>query len=98
MSNCIPFDDLVGRFGSLAFLDGNHTVVPDLLHRLREQVADLAVVVGADGAQTSAISSLLVTRLAIERSSPIAASTARSTPWRMLAGFDPAVTFRRPSL
>ena len=35
-----PLDDLVGGLGGLAFLDGDHAVLADLLHRLGQQVAD----------------------------------------------------------
>ena len=44
------FHDLVGRFGRLAFLDGDHAVLADLVHGLGNQLADHRVVVGADRA------------------------------------------------
>ena len=43
-------DDLVGRFGRLAFLDRDHAVLAHLGHGLGNELADHRVVVGADRA------------------------------------------------
>ena len=43
-------DGVERRVGPLGLLDGDHAVLADLLHRLGDQVADLVVVVGRDGA------------------------------------------------
>ena len=40
--------DLGGE--ALAFVDGDHAVLADLFHGLGQQLADLGVVVGGDGA------------------------------------------------
>ena len=43
-------DQIDGRFEGLALGDGNHAVFADLVHRLRQPLADLEVLVrGADG-------------------------------------------------
>ena len=41
---------LRGRLVRLAFLDGDDSVAADLLHRIGDELADLLVVVGRDGA------------------------------------------------
>ena len=43
-------DDFQRRFGGLGFLDGDDTLVADLLHRLGDIVADLLFAVGRDRA------------------------------------------------
>ena len=44
------FDDVVGRFGGLAFFDGDNAVVADRFHRVGEELTDLWVVISADRA------------------------------------------------
>ena len=40
-----PFDDFKGRLGRLRFLDRDHALASDLVHRLRHQFADRRIVV-----------------------------------------------------
>ena len=44
------FDRLERRLEALGLFDGDDAFLADLLHRFRDQVADLLVVVGGDGA------------------------------------------------
>src|SRR5690606_17543648 len=44
------FDDFQFGLGRLGFLDGNDTLVADLLHRLGEKTTDLGFAIGGDGA------------------------------------------------
>src|SRR5713226_5385397 len=44
------FDYFEGRLHRLGFLDGDDTILADLLHGFRDDAADLLVIVGGDGA------------------------------------------------
>ena len=91
-----PVHDLKLGLHPLRFLDGDDAFVADLLHRLRDQAADLGLAIRADRADLGGLR-LGGNRLERRRSSSTSAVTALSTPRRTSSGASPAATARPPS-
>src|SRR5229473_1018664 len=86
-----PFDDVEFGLQALGLLDRDHAFIADLLHRLRDHLADLAFAIGRDGAD---LGDLFFERFLMSWTT---ASTARSTPRFRSIGFIPAATALAPS-
>jgi hypothetical protein len=84
-------DHFERRVEALGLLDGDDAVLADLLHRLGDDLADLLVVVGRDGADVRDLRALDRLRHLVDRST--AARTASSMPRLSSIGLAPAVTF-----
>ena len=76
----------------LAFFDGDDAVLADLVHRLGDDLADLAVVVGGDGGDVLQVLLALDRRCFISLSLATMSSTAFSMPRFMSIGLVPATT------
>jgi hypothetical protein len=89
------FDDVERRFERLGFLDRDHAVLADLVHRFRDDLADRGVTVGRDGADLR--HHVARHRAAIFLTSATMTSTAFSMPRFSSIGLAPATTFLAPS-